>query len=222
VLHEYQLVKVPLSLPDVDAAAFAVGAQTAYALARRAAAAGARRALVLSASSNTSLYAIQALANRGIEVAAATTRPATAPRLHDLGAREVLCRDAVQADRYDCVIDPYFDLHLPWALTCLTPGGSYFSCGLAAQFDPPARERARARPMPLGDVLGLATVRNVAIVGHCLGRRADLDAALADYQAGRLRVPVDSTFAGDDVAPFLERTYAASDRFGKVVYHHPT
>lgn len=47
---------------------------------------------------------------------------------------------------------------------------------------------------------------------------ADLEQALGDYAAGALLVVTDSVFTGDDVAPFLNRTFNDGERFGKVVY----
>jgi hypothetical protein len=63
-------------------------------------------------------------------------------------------------------------------------------------------------------------VNNLSIIGNCLGLHADLDAAVADYEAGRFQIPMDSTFTGEDAPGFLNRTYCDRSRFGKVVFRY--
>jgi NADPH:quinone reductase-like Zn-dependent oxidoreductase len=223
IVHEYQLVAIPPAMSDVDAAAFSVGAQTAYGLARRARLDRGERALVLAGTSNTSLFLVQALAGRGVAVDVVTTRPHLAPRLAALGADRVLTRDGLAGAAYTAVFDPYFDLHLPWVLDHVAHGGAYYTCGLAEQSPGAAPALsgsavAGARPPSLRAVVQRAMAGNLALVGHCLGRRADLERALADHAAGRLRVPIDTVVDDGDVPTFFHRTFAAPDRFGKVVY----
>ena len=61
-------------------------------------------------------------------------------------------------------------------------------------------------------------VNNLQIIGNCLGLTEDLERALAAHSAGHFPVIVDSVFSDGDAAGFLDRTYNAPDRFGKVVY----
>jgi NADPH:quinone reductase-like Zn-dependent oxidoreductase len=63
-------------------------------------------------------------------------------------------------------------------------------------------------------------MRNLSIVGNCIGLASDLEHALRDYEAGRLACAVDSVFGGTDTEPFLERTYNDRSRFGKVVFRY--
>lgn len=65
-------------------------------------------------------------------------------------------------------------------------------------------------------------VKNLTIIGNCIGLTQDLRNALADYSAERLPVVVDSVYQKDDAAPFLRRTFADPDRFGKVVFRYDT
>ncbi|WEF31600.1 quinone oxidoreductase family protein [Pseudoduganella chitinolytica] len=65
VLPRAKLMRFPATMPFATAAAFSVGAQTAYALVRRLRAARGDQIAVTAASSNTSLFAIAALVARG-------------------------------------------------------------------------------------------------------------------------------------------------------------
>ncbi len=73
-------------------------------------------------------------------------------------------------------------------------------------------------PFGLTSLLQTAIMKNLSIVGNCIGLSDGLERALSDYAAGALLVVTDSVFTGDDVAPFLNRTFNDRERFGKVVY----
>ncbi len=63
-------------------------------------------------------------------------------------------------------------------------------------------------------------LKNLQLIGNCIGQTSDLQNALNDYAAGKLDVTLDSIYSGDQVAEFFERTYTDSNRFGKVVYQY--
>jgi D-arabinose 1-dehydrogenase-like Zn-dependent alcohol dehydrogenase len=63
-------------------------------------------------------------------------------------------------------------------------------------------------------------IKNLHIIGNCIGLTSDLQAALDDYDRGTLKVAVDSVYSGHEVGAFLDRTYNARDRFGKVIYQY--
>ena len=63
-------------------------------------------------------------------------------------------------------------------------------------------------------------MKNVQIIGNCIGLTSDLQQAVTDYVAGDLAVQIDSVCDGGGIGPFLDRTFNAGDRFGKVVYRY--
>jgi NADPH:quinone reductase-like Zn-dependent oxidoreductase len=235
LFHERQLRRVPAAMPDAEAAAFALNAQTAYSMVRRLDPAPGARVLVTSATSNTSLFVLGALRARGVRAYATTTSERGAERLRALGVERVAIvgrrRDAFQGDAelgalardvggFDHVFDPFFDLHLARAVELLEPFGSYVTCGCAGQTAHAASVSGVDAPLPMQDVMTRAIVKNLTLVGNCIGLRGDLEAAVRDYEAGRLAPVVDSVFTADDVAPFLDRTFNDPARFGKVVYRY--
>ncbi|MCI0613174.1 zinc-binding alcohol dehydrogenase family protein, partial [bacterium] len=63
-------------------------------------------------------------------------------------------------------------------------------------------------------------LKNLNILGNCLGLSQDLQQAIDDYASGSLNVIIDSMHSGNQAGNFIERTYNAKDRFGKVVYKY--
>jgi len=229
VLHEDKVIAVPAGMPDDVAAAFSLGAQTAFSMVARLAPQRGDRVLVTAARSNTSLFAMAALHARGVEVHLVTSSAGHVDQLRARGASEVYVVDPAQshtgqqalvaaarrAGGFTGAIDPFFDLHLHHVLPLMRNGARYVTCGFQAQrgVDPDAA----AANASAHAAICMAIVNNVSIIGNCLGLRTHLEQALAAYDTGKLEVAIDSVFAGD-AAGFLARTFTAADRFGKVVY----
>lgn len=233
VVHEDKLVKVPDEMPDEVAAAFSIGAQTTYSMLRKLDPEPGSTLLVTAAKSNTSLFAINALRRRGVRVYATSTSRRHEEELRRLGVRELILLDPggasliehervreiiSEAGMFDYVFDPFFDLHLPRVVDVIKPGGKYITCGLREQFGPAPGAVTPAPGADLKGVMLTALIKNLQLIGNCVGLTEDLKAALSDYAAGSFRVSLDSVFGGDAVGAFFERTYNAADRFGKVVY----
>ena len=231
VVHEDKVIGIPPTMPDDVAAAFSLGAQTAFSMVAKLAPDRGDHVLVTSATSNTSLFAIEALRGRTVTLYATTTSARHADRLRARGAREVFVvdagrsfatHDALQATAraiggFTAVIDPFFDVHLLKLLPLLRNGARYVSCGF--------HDQRFARPdtpdASVGDYRGalcVAIVKNIAILGNCVGQRPHLEEAVAAYGRGEIDVAIDSVFRDEQAAAFLTRTFVAPDRFGKVVY----
>lgn len=232
-LHERKVMRIPPDMPDVDAAAFSLGAQTAYSMVGKANVRRGDRVLVTSARSNTSLFVLAALHAKGVRAIATTTNPHGARSLEARGADRtfVVPRDtssfadvadlaACAAERagFDAIIDPFFDLHLARAMPLLKPGGCYVTCGLKEQHPAMAAATPVARDSALLEALRLAVIKNVHVIGNCLGETAHLAGALDDYTALRLGVAVDSVFTDGAVGAFFRRTFSDRARCGKVVF----
>lgn len=72
-------------MPDVVAAAFSLGAQTAYSLVRKLNLASGENVLITSARSNTALFAIRALRRYSVNVYATSTSPQFVTELQGMG-----------------------------------------------------------------------------------------------------------------------------------------
>jgi NADPH:quinone reductase-like Zn-dependent oxidoreductase len=228
-----KLRRVPPSMPDEVAAAFSLGAQTAYSMVRKLDLAPGARVLVTAGTSNTSLFLVQALRGQGVETVVSTTSATHAPRLEALGAHVIVGERggptggaaAVHAfagdeGAFDAVLDPFYDLHLEHAVQVMAPFGRYVTCGFAGQNPALARAGGVESPRSLDAVMHAAIVKNLSIIGNCVGVAGDLDAALADYADGRMDAVVDSVFGEGEPARFFDRTFNDRGRFGKVVFRY--
>lgn len=117
------------------------------------------------------------------------------------------------------MIDPYFDLHLSRLIDIMAVGGKYVTCGLYDQYlqmiqKPPGPNYRNGR-----ELLSVM-MKNLHIIGNCIGLTSDLEAAAGDFKSRSLEIMVDSVFSDGRVAAFLDRTFNAKDRLGKVVYQY--
>ncbi|MEO8621103.1 MAG: zinc-binding alcohol dehydrogenase family protein [bacterium] len=231
VLHEDKVIAIPPGMPDDVAAAFSLGAQTAFSMVAKLSPARGEHVLVTSAKSNTSLFAIEALRERGVNIYATTTTERHVDRLRSRGVSEVFVVDATlpfsrhdalvamarQVGGFTGVIDPFFDLHLLKVLPLLRNGARYVSCGFHDQSGlTPSATSATATDYRAA--ICTAIVKNITLLGNCVGLRCHLEEAVAAYASGKVDVAIDSVFDSERAGPFLMRTFAAPERFGKVVY----
>ncbi len=236
VMSVAKLLRVPDTIDDTTAAAISLNAQTAYSMVRRLGVAADSELLITAASSNTSIFAIGAARAAGARVTVLTGSPSRRAELEAIGANDIVhvphaAESAARQDAiasagravggFDAVIDPFYDIHLPYILRAIRAGGSYMTCGLLAQ-SPQMQSRLATFKLDhtLHDVMLEILPRNIAIVGNCIGLRSDLSRALDDRAAGRLTVPIDSVFGASDCVAFARRTFSDPGRFGKVVLHY--
>ena len=236
VFPAVKLMKIPDSMNDEVAAGFTIGAQTSYSMVRKIGIAPGDPVLVTAARSNTSLFAIAALARRGAIVHASTTSRRDDAALRAAGVAGIIHLDRAAAPDfaahpvcqgvlrshggYAAVVDPFFDLYLVPALAVMAFGARYTTCGMHDQHShlvgagaAPAIQASGANP------LVTVMMKNLSVIGNCIGLSEDLALAVADHAAGRFPVIVDSVFRDSDgAAAFLERSYNAPDRFGKTVF----
>ena len=228
VLSESQVIKIPPSMPDDKAAAFSINSQTAYSMVRRIGVSEGDHVLVTAARSNTSLATIGALRKHQTNVYALTTSRGYEPRFAELGVAEVIHNSdeerlidlARSIGGFQCVVDPFFDLHLKRVAFLLAPGGRYTSCGVWRQYQDLLSSEARPPVLDLSMPLSQCISNNIQLIFNCLGSRSDLAQAIEDYAAGDFDIVIDSTYSGNQVGAFLGRTFTSADRFGKVVYRY--
>ena len=237
ILPEQKLCRIPDSMPNHIAAALTLNGQTAFSMVRKAAVRPGSRVLVMAATSNTALATISALTGAGVCVVASTTSHHFADALRAMGASDVLLSDRggpaageIAADplrewvarhgEFDAIIDPFFDLHLQRVVGLLAPFGRYITCGLAGQNPSLAAAAGVTGGPPMTEILFTVLVRNLQLLGNCLGVTEDLERALAAYETRSFTPVIDSVYSGERAAAFLNRTFNDRNRFGKVVFSY--
>jgi NADPH:quinone reductase-like Zn-dependent oxidoreductase len=233
--HQAKLLKIPAAVSDEVAATFSIGAQTAYSMIRKLNIQPGSNVLVTAAKSNTSLFVINALKQCNINLYATSTSLRFESKLKALGVKHLIQVDpnldnwntseeirAVfhETGGFDYIFDPFFDLHIGKVIPLFVPGkgGKYVTCGLYDQYSHLTGRAFEYHGLSLSQILSWMVFSNIQLIGNCLGNTQDLQQAIEDCAAGRFEVVVDSIFSGEQVKDFFERTYTASDRFGKVVY----
>lgn len=234
VFHETKLIRVPKGLSVAEAASFSIGAVTGHSMIRRLKLKPEDRILVTAGRSNTSLFALEMLKPLGLTTYTTCSDPTFDDHFRALGVADVfhlrmpLSSEAeqeawnrIRALDLTAIIDPFFDLHVASATQWLGYGGRYITCGLFNQYFGDIGQVERAAQYALDGVPLLLSVmaKNIELIGNCIGTRQDMETAIAQAEAGQWRVPIDSVWSGPEgIVPFLERSFNASDRFGKVVF----
>ncbi len=235
IIHQVKLIKIPDEMPDSIAAAFSLGAQTAYGMLRKVHLSPGDNVLVTAAKSNTSLFILQALKNRSVNVYTTSTSRKFEAELRSLGIKQLI---QIQPNSenwiepqvaeqlrheiggFDAILDPFFDLHIGHLIPAMKQGARYITCGLYDQYSDLIGQAFNYKGMGLSQIFTEVVINNLQLMGNCLGTTEDLEQAIADYTAKKFDVFVDSVFTGNDVGGFLDRTYNHPDRLGKVVYQY--
>jgi len=230
ILHARKLICVPRDMDPAVAASFTIGPQTSYGILRRLELQRNSRVLVTAAHSNTSLFVLEALRRRGVEVFATASSRRHATSLTKLGVKKLflLPRNGSENDYeviktfsdhhggFDAVIDPFFDLHLLRLVGHIRPSGKYITCGVY-------RQHTAMTPMDsvpanaLAVVVDRAIENNISVIGNCLGTTEDLRRAIRDYSRHEFELKIDSVFKPEQMVRFFQRSFDNKKRFGKVV-----
>jgi NADPH:quinone reductase-like Zn-dependent oxidoreductase len=233
VFHQSKLIRIPAQMPDTIAAAFSLNSQTAYSMLRKLELKAGSKILVTAAKSNVSLFILNALRKYDVDVFATSTSLNFETRLKELGVaglikinntpdgsvdQQLLHQSASRVGPFDCVIDPFFDIHFSSALGLMAPGGRYITCGFVGPKQGSGDEPDPHRGPTIMDSMAYAVFKNLQFIGNCLGSTEDLNDAIRDFARGSYNVIIDSVYHGDQIGSFFDRTYSVRDRFGKVVY----
>lgn len=225
-LHKNKIIKVPESLSDSEAACFSLGAQTASGMIKRSGIlTNGGNPLVLSARSNTSLFIIQQLLSHGITPLCLSTSEWNDEEIEKIKPSRVeLVSDAlnrapkdIAAQNITHVFDPFFDMNIGNALYYLQTGGTYITCGLRDQHPQLSSDTpSDAEPVTRG-ALAMSIVKNVSILGNCLGSKEDLETAIQLRNEKETKIIIDQEYPLEKGVDFVKRSFFDSSRFGKCV-----
>ncbi|CVK15323.1 NADPH:quinone reductase [Apibacter mensalis] len=228
---ENKLIKIPNILSDEIASSFVIAAFTGYSMIRKVVKENAK-VLVTAAKSNTSLAVINALRNFPVEVYAMTSSSKNNDMLYEQGVKQVFVIDHNLNDYledeniikfirekgfFDAVIDPLFDVHLGRVIKLMNYDAKYVTCGLYNQFSNFSETNFKEHGT-LNEIIKLAMIKNISIIGNCIGLKEDFDLALHHFERGKFNILIDKIFSIGQEADFFDFTYNFKERLGKVVY----
>ena len=235
IFHYTKLIKIPSQMPTEVAAAFSLGAQTSHSMIRKLNITPGENILVTAAKSNTSLFAINALQQYGVNVYAVSSSMQFKEQIEQIGVKKLIQIDpnkesllyneeiaeiVRETGGFNCVIDPLFDIYLGKLIHTIATEGRYVTCGFYDQYSSLTNREFKYRGSGMGEIMNHAMMKNIQIIGNCIGYTTDLQQAIQEYTDGSLNVMVDSVFKDKQIGAFFDRTYNAKDRFGKVVYQY--
>lgn len=228
IFHENKLVKIPDFMPDDIAASFSIASQTAYSMIRKANLSKGETVLVTAATSNTSLAVIRALKNKEVKIYATSSNKENEDWLSSWGIDEFIPLKRIANKKlydkfnknihFDVVIDPFYDLYLNGIINHINFNGRYIYCGLYEQYQ--SLDTSSFFKEDYKNIFRLCIIRNISIIGNCIGIHSDLEKAINDYSEKKYDIAIDSVYSDLDIIPFLERSFKASSRIGKVIYKY--
>jgi NADPH:quinone reductase-like Zn-dependent oxidoreductase len=231
IFHEKKLFKIPDSMSFEVAAAFTIGAQTSYSMIDKLSIEPNTSILVTAGNSNTSLFTIQSLNHKeGLRICVLVRSEQAKEDLHNLGLKfdAVFVVDDTENNfilnseikdytstngLFDYVIDPFIDYNLTRVISVMSMNSKYVSCGISQQI-------GKEKPVNITP-LNLATIimKNITIIGNCLGSTEHLEKALLDYEKGKLKVHLHKTIE-NDVKLFFEESFCNKRKLGKVIFNY--
>lgn len=225
-IHKNKIVNSPKRLTHNEAAGFSLGAQTATAMIRKTNILNTGGTpLIFSARSTTSIFLIKVLLAHNINPVCLTTT-----EWNDEEKRQIHPRAIVKLDSYKYqtlenikknnithVFDPFFDMNIGDAIYCLNNFGTYITCGLRDQHpvisgNTPLQHEPKVRNA-IRDVI----LKNITIIGNCLGTSEDLKYAIKLVENDDLHVPIDSIYTINEGINFLTQTFCGKSKLGKCI-----
>lgn len=205
-----------LLLSRSELACFSLGAQTALSMCRRSGFEAGEEVGITAGRSSTSMYLIQAVLAMGGRpvVFSSNVLPdylsGLSPRIEWIQysgqGRNMELRSVLGDRRFGVMLDPFFDVYAPQLLPQMAFGGSYVTCGVAAQ-----GSAGRAAPRPeLASVVFEAMLANVSVITNCLGLEEDLSRAIEFAEEGTMRPLGLATFHASAVDRFASSVFGSS------------
>lgn len=229
VFDEEQLLKVPNNLDTNVAASLTIAGQTVYSIIRRANIENVKSVLITAASSNTSLFAMRTLRHYNLQIVGLTSSFDKVETLRAIGYSDVIVSTSenilgienycMKNGLFDLVIDPFFDVYFNKIINYMNFDSKYFTCGFHKQhqfFSDSLKHPANS----LNDVLVKIMLKNISLIGNCLGTTEDLKNAIQHVTKHQDDILIDSVFQNENLNGFIQKSFNDINRFGKVVYSY--
>lgn len=232
VLHETKLVKMPDNMSFEQGASFTIGAQTAYSMVDRLDIKSGSKVLVTAGNSNTSLFILHKLFQRTDLKIYSTVRQVESRNqlekldyplvnifiipddLKDFSQNNEVADDIKATGMFDYVLDPFMDTNLSRLMQIMNYNAKYISCGLSQQSDSSAYKSWHI------SVFAMLILKNISVIGNCLGDKKHLYDALLDFEKGRYQVLIRDVIDEGDVKKFFEGSFLNKNELGKVVFSY--
>jgi len=225
-IHKNKIKTSPKKLTHNEAAGFSLGAQTATAMIRKSNILNTGGIpLVLSARSTTSIFLVKELLAHNITPVCLTTKEWSDKEkkmihpsiIENVNSHKYQTLENIKKKNITHVFDPFFDMNIKDAIYCLNNFGTYITCGLRDQHPAISNNNPLQHEPEVRNAIRDAILKNITIIGNCLGKSEDLDYAIKLVENDTLRVPIDSIYTIDKGIEFLTQTFCGKLKFGKCI-----
>lgn len=223
-IHKNKIMKAPENLSNEEIACFSLGSQTAASMIRRSGIlSNGGTPIVFSARSATSLFIIRQLVSHGITPICLTTSQWSDKEKAEIypAKVELLSTFSEKFISHNYIIthvfDPFYDMNIDFATYCLSMGGTYITCGLRDQHPLLSKSTPQqVEPLVRGAV-EMSIVKNLTLIGNCLGNKEDLLDAIALNNDVLTRPIIDTVYKTNEGTEFLNHSFFEFNKFGKSV-----
>lgn len=222
VYHERKLLKVPSHITDVEAGTMSIGTQTAASMVRKGAIKKGNNVLVTSITSNTAFFLLNNLWDKDCTVYGLSY---SGENIENVKNHFPFIKDVFSIKEnnipqdlfFDVVLDAFSDTYLVYLVERLNTNARYLTCGI---FNQSSQKMMEVKPTNLSALIASLMMRNVSLIGNCLGSTADLKEGLKNYEKNKM--VIDTIYNDqDNLSDFIAKSYnVKNDKFGKVVYQY--
>ena len=222
VYHFAKLVKVPDYISETEAGGLSIGVQTANSMVRKADIKEGYNVLVTSVTSNTAFFILNTLWEKGCNVYGLSFSGKNTEKIkeHFPFIKEIFSineNSIPQGLLFDVVFDAFSDTYLEYLVNKMNVNSKYITCGI---YNQSSAKINGVKPTNLSLLIAGMMIRNVSLMGNCLGTTEDLVNGLQNYKTNKAFI--DSVFTEEDkISDFISKSYNLSnDKFGKVVFQY--
>jgi NADPH:quinone reductase-like Zn-dependent oxidoreductase len=220
--HFAKLLKVPSYISDIEAGALSIGTQTAVSMVRKGSVKKGNNVLVTSLTSNTSFFLLNNLWEQDCNVygLSFSGHNIDVVKNHFPFIKEVfsISENNIPIDLlFDVVFDAFSDTYIEYLSQKLNFNARYITCGV---FNQSSQKFSTVKATNLSNLIAMLMMRNVTLIGNCLGSTEDLEEGLIQYENHKL--VIDSVFnENNSLSDFISKSFNLRDnKFGKVVYQY--
>lgn len=225
LVHKDQLIKIPKNMSFEEGAGFTIGAQTVFSMKKKLNIKRKQKGLILGFPSNTALFAYNILKSKGLELYIGSRRPVDnkygIPEKKSLIIPDEIKRlseiDKIYEEikiygKFDFIIDPFADNYLFRIIDLMGMGSKYVTCGIANQFS------ELEHSIDATDFFSKIIMKNLTIIGNCLGSTVDLQKALREFELGNFEVPIGAIV--NNLNDFMNLTFINKKVVGKIIFKY--
>lgn len=222
ILNYGKLMKIDKNFPIELAVGCMIGTQTGQSMIEKAKIKPSSNVLVTSITSNTSLHLLNLLKEKKCNIYGLSysgknieTIKKAFPFIKDIFSFSE--RNIPEKLYFDVVLDPFSDTHFPKLIKNLNFDCHYVTCGV---FNQSTFKVENAKKYNLSIVFAAILMKNIKLIGNCLGSTENLLSGLKQIQNNNSCL-VDSIYnENQNIKDFMDKTFKDDQKIGRVIFKY--